>query len=67
MKIVGVDNFARESVADKLICTDIADTALASYIAESLNAGLCNCDHADTFYRAVPDDYRLWRGMEDLV
>lgn len=69
MKIVGVDNLARESVADHLWMGDIPNTpecrVFAKRICEKLNESLG--DGEGFFYRVEADSYRLSRGMEDLV
>lgn len=66
MKIVGVDNHARESVADILICENV-NPEMADKLADLLNKDSKVGDMSGTYYRAVKDDYRLSRGMEDLV
>jgi hypothetical protein len=69
MKIVGTDNLARETVADDLWLDAIPDTPeaceLAQRVCDKLNERLVGDD--GTFYQLKPDDYRLSRGMEDLV
>ncbi len=64
MKIVKVDNFARESIADKLIAENVNEY-WGKVILDNLNLGLTQND-AD-YFRLVEDDYVLWRGMEELV
>lgn len=65
MKIVCVDNYARESIADRLVAENIALKDEADAICESLNENAGN--DSNYFYKVVEDDYRLWRGMEELV
>ena len=69
MKIVGTDNLARESVADVLWMENIPETpdncALCRRICDKLNERLG--DGPGKFYQIKKDDYRLSRGMEDLV
>jgi len=69
MKIVGVDNLARESVADKLWLNNIPDNEhireQMQRVCDKLNEGLA--DSEGTFYTLKPDKYRLSRGMEDLI
>lgn len=69
MKIVGTDNLARETVADHLWLDDIPDVhaahMLATRVCDKLNERLG--DEAGTFYQLKPDDYRLSRGMADIV
>lgn len=63
MKVIRVDNFARETVADKLIEEGL-DEVRAMALVNKMNAEQRG---TDWWYRAVDDDYRLSRGMEDLV
>lgn len=65
MKIIAKDNFARESVADVLIAENV-HLSYAHEIATFLQATYGG-DNESRFYEAVSDDYRLWRGMEELV
>lgn len=64
MKVAGLDNLARESVADVLVRDEMNPQA-AQAMADEMNAeaGL----NPPRWYVAVEDDYRLSRGMEDLV
>ncbi|ALS22183.1 hypothetical protein [Paenibacillus naphthalenovorans] len=64
MKIIAVDNFGRESVADKLIAENVSEY-WGKYIVELMN----DKQHDDSlhYFKLVSDDYRLWRGMEELV
>lgn len=64
MKIIAVDNFAREYVADELICENVANAYIGNRIVELLNAGQ---ENSENFYKLVDDDHRLWRGMGELV
>ena len=64
MKLIAVDNFGRESVADRLIAENLSDY-WAPFLAESANRN--TAERSDIYFRAVPDDHVLWRGMEDLV
>ena len=67
MKIIGVDNLNRESIADFLWLDSIdqKDIELATRVCNKLNEKLG--DSAGTFYRLVDDNYRLSRGMKDLI
>lgn len=67
MKIIGKDNFDRDEVADYLIAENIRLKELANVMCRALNDKYCNSDDAPTFYKVVEDDYRLSRGMEDIV
>lgn len=62
MKVIGTDNFARDSVADILVETGL-DKEDAEHLASELNDG----DGHAYWYLAVDDDYKLWRGMAGLV
>lgn len=64
MKVIGRDNFARENVADVLVCENVNEY-FALLIAKLLNkhSGALG----NYFYYAVADDTKLWRGMEELV
>lgn len=66
MKIIAADNFARESVADTLLAENVSEHH-AKMIADALNEKFCNHDQADRYFKAVADDYKLSRGMEDLI
>lgn len=62
MKIIAVDNYNRESIADVLVCENVTNTYIGDLITEFLNSRA-----TDSYYKLVDDEYRLWRGMEDLV
>jgi hypothetical protein len=62
MKLIAVDNFDRESIADTLIAEN-----LDPHYAEALAAAMNEHNPGDSFYKAVPCNYRLSRGMADLV
>lgn len=62
MKIVKIDNLNRDDVADVLIAENV-NPLYAELIVELLNRQARQLDH----YVIRPDDYRLSRGMEDLV
>lgn len=65
MKIIGKDNFGRESVADILVCENVCNDYLGNIMVATLNEE--QGDDGNTFFDLVSDDYRLWRGMEELV
>ncbi len=68
MKIVAVDNFAQESVADVLVAENISNKSYAEVMVNALNERYCKpFENAPRFYEVKEDDYRLSRGMEDLV
>lgn len=68
MKIIGRDNLARETVADKLLLAWFPKQAVkhAQDACDALNKFTCD-DNGGTHCVIVEDDYRLSRGMEDLV
>lgn len=65
MKIIAVDNFAREYIADVLIAENVP-SYYAPSIAEFLQSRHGG-EQASRYYKAVDDDTVLCRGMEDLV
>lgn len=67
MKIISVDNFARENVRDDLVAENIRSKEFAAVMCKALNDKFCNHDYADRFYKVVEDDHKLWRGVEELV
>jgi len=65
MKIVGVDNYARESVADDLICENVTNTYIGGVIVDALNKW--SGEDGDRLYKLVANDYRLWGGMDEFI
>jgi hypothetical protein len=65
MKIIGVDNFNRESVADFLVCENVANERVGQTMVDALNRE--SGDYGSYFYKLVPADHKLWRGMEELI
>ena len=64
LKIIAVDNFNRETVADFLVCENV-NQSYGERIVKFLNDAP---DRGDAWwYRLVADDHRLSRGMEDLI
>ena len=62
MKIIQVDNFDREVVADVLIASDVGEY-IGKRIVDFLNEKIAG-DHSSEFFRLVPDDYKLFEGVE---
>ena len=65
MKIVAIDNFARESVADQLVAENVPE-----FYAESLRDFLQSKfggEQASRYYQVFPDDHVLWRGIEEFI
>lgn len=65
MKIIGVDNYNRESVADSLVCESVSNDYVGNIMVDALNA--TEGESGLRFYRLVADDYKLWRGMEEFI
>lgn len=64
-KLILIDNFNREHIADILV-EDNLDEGDANIRANKYNDEHRNMNW-DWFAKAVSDDYKLWRGMEELV
>ncbi|MCR4362054.1 hypothetical protein NUG13_12015 [Bacillus subtilis] len=64
MKIILVDNFNREEVADNLIAENVNEF-WGKRIVDALNDK--EHEDSDNYFRLVKDDYVLWRGMDELV
>lgn len=71
MKIIVTDNYARETIADRLVSEHVHPW-IAKWMVEEWQTRLCEeslrtgYEH-DEWPVVVEDDYRLWRGMKDLV
>lgn len=59
MKIVGVDNLDRDYVSDIHVAENVAPH-MADLIVELLN-NEASLDESSTFYKVVPDDYKLYK------
>ena len=64
-KLILVDNFNREHIADVLV-EDNLDEKDANERADKYNDEHRNMNW-NWFAKAVSDDYKLWRGMEELI
>lgn len=65
MKVVLISNFNEESVAESLLEENL-DAIQAEQKADEWNAK--NASDYSIYYAVVKkDDYRIWRGMADLV
>lgn len=64
-KLILVDNFNRENIADVLV-EDGLDEKEANERANKYNDENRNMNW-NWFAKAVSDDYKLWRGMEELI
>ena len=65
MKVVLISNFNIETEAESLLAEEL-DEIQAEIIANEWNDK--NSSKHSTYYAVVkPNDYRLWRGMADLI
>jgi hypothetical protein len=64
MKIVMIDNFNRETVADVLIAENV-NKHFGEVIVRLLNSR--EGDSSPNYFVLKEDSYILWRGMEELV
>ncbi len=65
LKIIWCDGYARESVADRLVCENISSQTEAEIILNALRDALKGDE--SQWYRIVLQDKELWRGMEELI
>lgn len=65
MKVVLISNFSDETVAESLLAEGLNELQ-AVRKAREWNDEYCN-DYSNYYAVVKPDDYRLWRGMADLV
>lgn len=63
MKIVCVDNFDRENIADRLVASGIESVFDCEAMVRGLRLAAGECD----WYVMKDDDYVLSKGMEDLI
>lgn len=59
MKIIAVDNFDRETHDDVLVCENVNEF-YSKVIVEFLNDKYSG-EHASEYYKAVEDDYKLYK------
>ncbi|PAD70588.1 hypothetical protein CHH83_01950 [Bacillus sp. 7586-K] len=59
MKVICVDNFARETHDDVLVCENVNDF-YGKFIVNMLNEKLSG-EHSSDYYRLVEDDYKLYK------
>jgi hypothetical protein len=67
MKIVLVDNYNRETVADVLYVEHLHPWIATWMVREWQNRLWSEMSHTDRWPVVKDDNYRLSRGMEDLV
>lgn len=65
MKIIAKDNFDRECIADELIAENVPEYYVDTMV-DALNKTYSGED-ALRWFVSKPDDYVLWKGMEELV
>lgn len=65
MKVIDVDMWDRENIEDVLRFENLTKEQADNYVKQ-LNAHRTE-DNSTRWARAVDDDYRLNRGMEDLI
>lgn len=61
MKIIGVDNFDRETRSDILVAVGITSVNLGEVMVKALNEKFCSHSGDDTFFKLVPDDHKLFK------
>jgi hypothetical protein len=59
LRIIRVDNFARENVSDVLVCENV-NKFYGKYLVDFLNDKLSG-EHSSDFYKLVEDDYILYK------
>lgn len=62
-KLVLVDSYNRETVADRLVEENLT-AEVATDKAKEYNE---NNPHSDWFAKVVPDDYKLWGGIAEFI
>lgn len=64
-KIIQTDRYDRKIYPEVLVADNIEWFELGELMIEALRNNPKRAD--DIWYKLVPEDYKLWRGMEDLV
>lgn len=59
MKIICKDNFDRDSISDRLVCSEIKSHVYADFIADALNKRFGG-ESSPEYFKAVQDDYKLY-------
>lgn len=65
MKIVCIDNFGRESVADRLIAENVKEF-YGRHIVNMFNEKFSS-DYSSHYFVLKPDSYVLWQGMAEFA
>lgn len=64
MQVILTSNFSDEAYAESALKTGLSQEAAEAF-AKDFNSVVS--EHSPSYAVVKPDDYRLWRGMEDLV
>lgn len=59
MKIIKVDNFARETYDDVLVCENV-NTFYGTFITNALNEKFSG-ENSEAFFKLVKEDYTLYK------
>lgn len=59
MKIISKDNFCRDEVSDRLICSNVNEY-YGKFILEKLQDKF-ESDYSDDYFKLVEDDYELYK------
>lgn len=63
MKVVGIDNYARDAVADILIAENLSQEEAEAKAEEYNKRGTM----AQYYAVVKPDDYVIWNGMGEYI
>jgi hypothetical protein len=63
MKLILIDNYNRDTVPDILLSENLSD----AQAAKELTIALRRYNGTSYWPKLVPDDYKLSRGLEDLI
>ncbi len=64
MKIVAKDNYNREEKAERVVADNVSKY-MGEIIVKLLNDN--EHPHSATYFTLEENDYRLWRGLEELI
>ena len=65
MKIISTSNFNQESYIEFEVATNIKNEELGKIAVNALNAAVA--EDSPDFYMLVPDEQKLWKGLEELI
>ena len=60
MKVIKTDNFDREFISDTLVADNVPEFYVL-FIVECLNKKFCDYDDSPDFFKAVEDNYVLYK------